>query len=230
MVAQTFEKGSKGESNEEVTRFNAPYRDRTCQKFILLAMENYTECLSLDTKHLYQALPRLLSLWFDFVSVSVPANAAQTCRKEKIGTSAWQRVDARLGAVDLTLCFHRSYTASLVDAQGEAQALMASNLKKIHPSAFYTALPQLISHLFSEDSDTIMVVKKILGRVLYKFPEQAMWHFAWLTGSKSSERVAIGREIFKDAQKVLLKTNNREMVPLLKDGESLFRYFREIAR
>ena len=107
---------------------------------------------------------------------------------------------------------------------------MASNLKKIHPSAFYTALPQLISHLFDDDTDTTMVVKKILSRVLYKFPEQSMWHFAWLTGSKASERVAIGKEIFKEAQKVLVKTSNIEMVTLLKESESLFRYFRELAR
>jgi uncharacterized membrane protein len=107
---------------------------------------------------------------------------------------------------------------------------MASNLKKIPPAAFYTALPQLISHLFHEDDDTTMVVKKILSRVLYKFPEQSMWHLAWLTGSTAVERVNIGREVFMEAQNVLLKTNNHVMVSLLRESGSLFKYFRDLAR
>ena len=43
--------------------------DTISQKFILLAMEHYVSSLKLSTKHVYQALPRLLSLWFDFVSI-----------------------------------------------------------------------------------------------------------------------------------------------------------------
>ena len=86
VVTQTIEKESKGESNDDVIRFNVLYRDRTCQRFALLAMENYTECLDISTKHLYQALPRLLSLWFDFVSVSEPAGAKHAYREEKMGT------------------------------------------------------------------------------------------------------------------------------------------------
>ena len=32
-------------------------------------MKHYATSLSLDVKHVYQSLPRLLSLWFDFTSM-----------------------------------------------------------------------------------------------------------------------------------------------------------------
>lgn len=54
---------------EDLVRANIIVRDKTSQKYILLAMKHYATALNLDTKYVYQALPRLLSLWFDFVSI-----------------------------------------------------------------------------------------------------------------------------------------------------------------
>jgi serine/threonine-protein kinase ATR len=48
--------------------------DKTCQKYILLAMKHYGEALKLGMKHVYQSLPRLLSLWFDSTSIRGPEN------------------------------------------------------------------------------------------------------------------------------------------------------------
>jgi hypothetical protein len=46
--------------------------DRTCQSYIILCIQHYAETLRIVVKlhrYVYQALPRLLSLWFDFCSV-----------------------------------------------------------------------------------------------------------------------------------------------------------------
>ena len=59
---------------EDLVRFNALYRDKVCHQYILLAIKHYATTLKLDMKHVYQALPRLLSLWFDFVSVRPPTS------------------------------------------------------------------------------------------------------------------------------------------------------------
>ena len=59
---------------EDQVRFHSLYRDRVCHKYILLAIEHYATTLKLDMKHVYHALPRLLSLWFDFVSVQTPTS------------------------------------------------------------------------------------------------------------------------------------------------------------
>jgi hypothetical protein len=79
------EKESIKEPREDVARFTVFYKDRQCQQYVLLAIENYAECLYLDLKHVYQALPKLLSLWFDFVSAEAPGNVPHSYNKQRIG-------------------------------------------------------------------------------------------------------------------------------------------------
>ena len=55
--------------DEDLVRTSVIYRDAVCQEYILSAMKHYAIALRLDSKHVYQALPRLLSLWFDFASI-----------------------------------------------------------------------------------------------------------------------------------------------------------------
>lgn len=55
-------------SDEDMMRASIILQDESCQKYLLLAMEQYINALKFNSKHVYQALPRLLSLWFDFTS------------------------------------------------------------------------------------------------------------------------------------------------------------------
>lgn len=55
--------------DEDHIRFNTIRGDEASQRYILMAVEHYAKALTLDSKHLYQALPRLLSLWFEFTSI-----------------------------------------------------------------------------------------------------------------------------------------------------------------
>lgn len=107
---------------------------------------------------------------------------------------------------------------------------MTNNTKAIPAAAYYTAMPQLISRVIHNNEDTAKVVKRILERVLTKFPHQAMWHLAWLKGSKNRERKAIGADIFTNAQKALIKNRQIQVSNLLKSSESLFKFLRELAR
>lgn len=105
---------------------------------------------------------------------------------------------------------------------------MASNLKEIPASAFYTAIPQLVSRVTHNDRDTAGVVYGILRRVLVKFPQQAMWPLACLKGSKKPDRQEIGENLFKEAQKNLAK-NHKRMQQLLLDSTRLFKFLKELA-
>lgn len=40
--------------------------DIPCQKYVVQSIQQYISAIKLDSKHLYQALPRLLSLLFEF--------------------------------------------------------------------------------------------------------------------------------------------------------------------
>ena len=55
--------------DEDLVRSNVIFRDPICHRYVLLAIQHYATALKLDTKHVYQALPRLLSLWFDFTAI-----------------------------------------------------------------------------------------------------------------------------------------------------------------
>ena len=73
-VARFFEKDTPHGMDDDLVRFHSLYRDKICHRYILLAIEHYATTLKLDMKHVYHALPRLLSLWFDFVSVQTPTS------------------------------------------------------------------------------------------------------------------------------------------------------------
>jgi hypothetical protein len=56
-------------NTEEKIRNHIVSRDKACLRYVVLAVNHYAEALVLDIKHVHQALPRLLSLWFDFTSI-----------------------------------------------------------------------------------------------------------------------------------------------------------------
>lgn len=128
----------------------------------------------------------------------------------------------------LTIPFDRP--EFLTENQNKANLCMADNTKTIPAAAYYTAMPQLLSRVIHNNGDTAKVVKRILERVLAKYPHQAMWHLAWLKGSKNAERSKIGGDIFKGAQKVLIKNRQTQVANLLKASDSLFKYLQDLAR
>ena len=65
---------ARGGASEDDAKGQVLSKDKTCQNYILLAMQQYTAALRINTKHVYRALPRMLSLWFDLVSVSSDGN------------------------------------------------------------------------------------------------------------------------------------------------------------
>jgi hypothetical protein len=69
MASRRFDQESLLGVDENVLRTKVTILDKTCQKYILLAMTHYATALKLDSKHVYQALPRLLSLWFEINSI-----------------------------------------------------------------------------------------------------------------------------------------------------------------
>jgi hypothetical protein len=68
--------------DENDVREDIILRDRISQSHSILAMRMYAAALRIDSKHVYQALPRLLSLWFDLVSVSRDRSAPDSSSKD----------------------------------------------------------------------------------------------------------------------------------------------------
>uniref|UniRef100_A0A6U2XGY7 non-specific serine/threonine protein kinase n=1 Tax=Entomoneis paludosa TaxID=265537 RepID=A0A6U2XGY7_9STRA len=185
--------------------------DRASQKYLILAVQHYAEALTLDLKHLYQALPRLLSLWFQFTSINEKVTQAQ-----KIALTQSQRGNV-----------NQASPSVLSSNQDQLNELIAKSAKGIAPQAFYSAIAQLISRITHAHKDTKSIVEKILARILQKFPEQAMWQFAWLVHAKDTVRRNIGLDLFSKVQESLRKGGNKNMGDLLLSSRSLFKYLHD---
>jgi hypothetical protein len=62
--------------------------DKTCQINVSLAIHHYVESLALDANYVYQALPRLLSLWFDFTSIKKSESVQKYSLSDRVGSAA----------------------------------------------------------------------------------------------------------------------------------------------
>ena len=194
-------------ADEDSFRQTCLSQERLCQKYLALAMKHFIEALSLDTKHLFQALPRLLSLWFEFSALSIDTNNCEPMSQENL----------------------KKLKESLKINQGELNELVASKHRTIPAHAFYSALPQLISRIADSNNDLSLVVQRILSRVLAKFPGQAMWPLAWLLRSKDAKRKKVGQQVFKEAEETLKTNRSDRQLKLLVASNGLFAFLEQLA-
>ena len=60
---------SKSSADENISRQETLAKEAVYQDYLILAVEHYLLALTLDMKHVYHTLPRLLSLWFELTSI-----------------------------------------------------------------------------------------------------------------------------------------------------------------
>lgn len=227
-LAHRLGKSRQLSADDDAIRQHVILCDESCMKYLLMAMEQYINALKFNSKHVYQALPRLLSLWFDFTSYqAAEVKGTQPCRN--FGTSICR--DCRICTCHNTHGFTSTrhlYISAL--HQNEANEIVSKTLRTIPAHCFYTAMPQLISRIGHRNNETAQVVIALLTRVLTKHPAQAMWSLAWLLHSADKERVSVGEQIFKDAQSSLLKRKENKSQSLLMSSKSLFKYLISLAK
>ena len=195
--------------------------DLGCQKYLLQAMEEYGRALQLGTKHVYQALPRLLSLWFEFTSIDPRPPIA-------IDDGGGRRRSSSSASV--ALVDDDRVANQLESMQAKANKQMSSMVRSIPAISFYTALPQLISRVGHRDGATSDIVITILKRLLVKFPQQTMWSVGWLRNSANTTRAKAGEEIFRGAQKKLREKEDFKKHDLVDASKVLFSWLITVAK
>ena len=58
-------------ADDEMIRSAVIQKDQSSQRYILEALKEFGEALRLGLKHVFQALPRFLTLWFEFTGIPV---------------------------------------------------------------------------------------------------------------------------------------------------------------
>ncbi|XP_068194787.1 serine/threonine-protein kinase ATR [Antennarius striatus] len=129
----------------------------------------FGKALQFGNQYIYQAMPRLLSLWLDF--------GAKVCECEK-GGRADRQIRQELGKINVVMSEH------------------CSNLA---PYQFLTAFSQLISRVCHSSDDVFNVLMAIVAKVFLAYPQQAMWLMTAVSKSSYPMRMNRCNQILKKA-------------------------------
>uniref|UniRef100_A0A7N8X5H1 Serine/threonine-protein kinase ATR n=1 Tax=Mastacembelus armatus TaxID=205130 RepID=A0A7N8X5H1_9TELE len=129
----------------------------------------FGKALQFGNQYIYQAMPRMLSLWLDF--------GAKVCECEKAG-----RADRQM----------RQELAKINTAVSEHCANLA-------PYQFLTAFSQLISRVCHSSDEVFTVLMTIVAKVFLAYPQQAMWLMTAVSKSSYPTRMNRCNQILKKA-------------------------------
>uniref|UniRef100_A0A4W6DWN3 Serine/threonine-protein kinase ATR n=1 Tax=Lates calcarifer TaxID=8187 RepID=A0A4W6DWN3_LATCA len=132
-------------------------------------VQYFGKALQYGNQYIYQAMPRMLSLWLDF--------GAKVCECEKAGR-ADRQMRQELNKINTAVSEH------------------CANLA---PYQFLTAFSQLISRVCHSSDEVFTVLMTIVAKVFLAYPQQAMWLMTAVSKSSYPMRMNRCNQILKKA-------------------------------
>eukprot|EP01034_Spumella_vulgaris_P021660 gene21660-27701_t len=177
--------------------------EKLTYKYMELALTMYCNSLRTGSKFAMQLLPRMLTLWLAFTSLTESAEGA--------AKAATAKKTASSGAPE----------SLLRSAQMRANEILFVMAPLIHESVWFMCMPQLVSRVGHRNPDTLQIIITILQRVLVAYPKQGIWHIAGLVHSLNNERKKIARDLLRETYKIIFpkKPTDGQM---LVDSQKLF--------
>ncbi|XP_058471109.1 serine/threonine-protein kinase ATR isoform X2 [Solea solea] len=129
----------------------------------------FGKALHYGNQYIYQAMPRMLSLWLDF--------GAKVCECEKAG-----RMDRQMRQ-ELT----------------KINTVVTEHCSNLAPYQFLTAFSQLISRVCHSSDEVFSVLMTIVAKVFLAYPQQAMWLMTAVSKSSYPTRKNRCNQILKKA-------------------------------
>ncbi|KAF7692277.1 serine/threonine-protein kinase ATR isoform X2 [Silurus meridionalis] len=130
----------------------------------------FGKALQFGNQYIYQAMPRMLTLWLDF--------GAKVYEVEKAGRSDRAQMKTDLSKINAVISEHTLHLA---------------------PYQFLTAFSQLISRICHSNDEVFAVLMDIIAKVFLAYPQQAMWMMAAVSKSSYPTRMNRCKEILKKA-------------------------------
>eukprot|EP00958_Prasinococcus_capsulatus_P010131 scaffold990_cov393-Prasinococcus_capsulatus_cf.AAC.31 len=122
------------------------------------AMEGYSKALKFGHKHIYDCLPRLLTLWFNFGGQNVQMFANATPDD----------------------CIARITSKEQREVEHKITCAIKSAYETLPPHYWLTAFSQLTSRIVQHHRETHELLKKILVLVVSEYPQTTLWYLAIL--------------------------------------------------
>uniref|UniRef100_A0A3B4AQY2 Serine/threonine-protein kinase ATR n=1 Tax=Periophthalmus magnuspinnatus TaxID=409849 RepID=A0A3B4AQY2_9GOBI len=127
------------------------------------------KALQYGNQYIYQAMPRMLSLWLDF--------GAKVCECEKAG-----RADRQMR-----------------QEMSKINSVMSEICENLAPYQFLSAFSQLISRVCHSSDEVFDVLMAIVAKVFLAYPQQAMWLMTAVSKSSYPMRMNRCNQILKKA-------------------------------
>lgn len=223
---------NSGSSNSSQVQKDLLYHDRSRCKSVVQALEHYARCVSISSRYLLQALPRFITLWLSFTSIRSsdgPTNAAGLSSNTKI--SGKITVASSAASVASNSSYTSKASEYLRSEQDKCNKLVEDYSKVIHPSFWYTCLPQLISRTNHPNPDSSRIIESIIVEVIKEFPHHGIWHLGGLIHSNNEARKKISKQILLNVSESMKSEKNRSTSSriMLQDAVKLFRSFVDLA-
>jgi serine/threonine-protein kinase ATR len=161
--------------------------DERSTDYVIEVITHYATSLRYGHRHVYETLPRMLTLWFDITSA-----AAAHERRSKSSSSGGASGRERGGLTP--------------DQQRERKvATQATNVLKDFTQRLplYTwlpALPQLTSRLCHPHDDARGLIHELLYRLVKNFPNQVLWSMTAMARSTHPERAQAAQRVLDRAK------------------------------
>ena len=149
-------------------------------------------------KHIYESLPRLLTIWFNHcerITKEINAKIGSSASSKRRNNSRGERLALAAASSSKAKTKKRKSVAPKSDWEKEMQGrldevndVVLALKDDLFVYQWYTAIPQLVSRLCHVDEGVWNCVKLILTRIIETYPGQAMWHIQGVLKSKVKRR------------------------------------------
>ena len=132
-------------------------------------INNLCKSMQYGSHYIYQAMPRMLSLWMELGTLEVESGSRNPKSRE---------IKTKLA---------------------EINKVIANFVEIIPPYKFLTAFPQLISRICHPHPDVASMLRQIIAKILIAYPQQCMWMMISVMKSSYNVRAKRCKEIIDTA-------------------------------
>ncbi|KAK4058120.1 hypothetical protein OIO90_000859 [Microbotryomycetes sp. JL221] len=175
------------------------YSDERELGFRYETVKHYSMCLALGTKYIYQAMPRMLTIWLELGDEKTVLDAVQAKKKSSSAVLTGRPYEFHAGFLKMNRIIHKT-------------------VKGLPTYEFLTVLPQLVSRILHQNDHVWDVLQQILHAVLREYPQHGFWGMA--SGAKSTieKRRRRNMKILDFAKSSATKDNRQLAVEILDQG------------
>ncbi|RKP09385.1 hypothetical protein THASP1DRAFT_14334 [Thamnocephalis sphaerospora] len=147
------------------------------------ACKYYARSLAIGSRHIYQSLPKMLTLWLDLGSESTTA-------KEQ--SRPGSRADTQSGTA--------AHLHSLNRMMKKLAEKIAPYQVALRSAPYLVAFSQVVSRICHTNSEVLDILEQIILRVLQEYPQQALWNLVAVSKSTYKTRSSRCASILRKAQ------------------------------